>query len=125
MPKSKNRRKSEQRAAGRRASRSNVAAATGAQNPALGAVAPVPATEQPTKRSARSEGGARPRKKVGPVEFFAQVRAEARKITWTSRNETLISTLMVMVMVVIMSLFFFAVDQILRTIVPLILNISF
>ncbi|MBB4660147.1 preprotein translocase subunit SecE [Parvularcula dongshanensis] len=125
MPKSKNRRKTEQRAAAGRTARANVAAATGAQNPALGAVAPVPATEQPTRRTGRSESGARPRKKVGPVEFFSQVRAEARKITWTSRNETLISTLMVLVMVVIMSLFFFAVDQILRTVVPLILNISF
>ncbi|WP_051881603.1 preprotein translocase subunit SecE [Parvularcula oceani] len=125
MPKSKNRRKPQKRAASSGTPRNNRSAATGAQNPAAGGIPPVPATDEGTKRSARSEAGARPRKKVGPVEFFRQVRAEARKVTWTSRNETMISTIMVLIMVIIMSLFFFLVDQILRTIVPIILNLSF
>jgi preprotein translocase subunit SecE len=121
MPKSKNRRK----LPSGKGPRSNVTAATGAQNPPAGGIPPVPATEEPTKRSARSEAGAKPRKKPGLLQFLRQVRAEGEKVTWTSRGEVLISTIMVLVMVVLMSLFFFLVDQVLRTIVPLILNISF
>ena len=125
MPKSKNRRKPEQRAAGRRAPKANRVAGTGAQNPAGGAIPPVPATAEPTGRAAASEAGARPRKKVGMFEFFRQVRAEGAKVTWTGRGEVTVSTIMVLIMVVLMSLFFFLVDQVLRTIVPLVLDIQF
>ncbi len=54
------------------------------------------------------------KKSVSPFEFLQQVRSEGEKVTWTSRNETLVSTIMVLVMVTIMSLFFFLVDQGLR-----------
>ena len=37
--------------------------------------------------------------KTNPVEFLQQVREEARKITWPSRKETMITTVMVMIMV--------------------------
>ena len=124
MPKSKNRRKSEQRAAGGRGPKANVVAGTGAQNPAGGAIPPVPATGEPTRRSAASEAGAAPRKKVGFLEFFRQVRAEGQKVTWTGRQEVMISTIMVLIMVVIMSLFFFSVDQVLRAIMPRLLSLN-
>ncbi|MFN3470910.1 MAG: preprotein translocase subunit SecE, partial [Novosphingobium sp.] len=29
-----------------------------------------------------------PKKRTSPVQFFREVRAEARKITWTTRRET-------------------------------------
>ena len=61
---------------------------------------------------------------VGPIQFFQQVRNEARKITWTSSGEVTVSTIMVLIMVAIMSLFFFAVDQLLRLVVPWILSLS-
>lgn len=54
------------------------------------------------------------KKKTNPLEFLQQVRSEGAKVTWTSRNETMISTIMVLIMVAIMALFFFGVDQILR-----------
>lgn len=54
------------------------------------------------------------KKKTSPLEFIQQVRNEAAKVTWTTRNETLVSTIMVLIMVAIMSLFFFGVDQGLR-----------
>ena len=54
------------------------------------------------------------KKKTNPFEFIQQVRNEGAKVTWTTRNETLISTIMVLIMVAIMSIFFFAVDQLLR-----------
>ncbi len=50
------------------------------------------------------------RPKVGPVQFMREVRAEARKITWTSWKETWITSVMVGIMVMITSIFFFGVD---------------
>ncbi len=46
----------------------------------------------------------------GIPKFAREVRAEARKITWTSRRETWITTVMVAIMVVLAAIFFFAVD---------------
>jgi preprotein translocase subunit SecE len=52
--------------------------------------------------------------KTSPVEFVQQVREEARKITWPSRKEVMISTVMVMIMVAMASVFFLIVDAILK-----------
>jgi preprotein translocase subunit SecE len=64
------------------------------------------------------------KKKTSPIEFLQQVRDEARKVTWTSRNETFVSTIMVLIMVAIMAVFFFIVDQGLRFAVCSILPID-
>lgn len=45
-----------------------------------------------------------------PVKFAREVRAEARKVTWTSWKETWITSVMVGIMVVMTALFFFGVD---------------
>lgn len=68
-------------------------------------------------RDAVIEGKAEePKKKksTSPLAFIQQVRAEGSKVTWTSRNETMVSTIMVLIMVAIMAIFFFAVDTALR-----------
>jgi preprotein translocase subunit SecE len=44
------------------------------------------------------------------VQFFREVRIEARKITWTSRRETWITSVMVAIMVVVAMGFFWVVD---------------
>jgi preprotein translocase subunit SecE len=62
--------------------------------------------------------------KTNPFEFLQQVRAEGSKVTWPSRKETIITTVMVFVMVVLASLFFLVVDQILRWGVSLILGLG-
>jgi preprotein translocase subunit SecE len=49
--------------------------------------------------------------KSNPLTFLQQVRSETLKVTWPSRRETMISTVMVLVMVVVAALFFFAADQ--------------
>ena len=59
--------------------------------------------------AARAEAHA-PKKRTNPVQFFKEVRAEARKITWPSRRETWITTVMVLIMVVLVSAFLFVVD---------------
>jgi preprotein translocase subunit SecE len=53
------------------------------------------------------------KKRVGPVQFLREVRAEARKVTWTSWKETWITSIMVGIMVVATAIFFFGVDWIL------------
>jgi preprotein translocase subunit SecE len=52
--------------------------------------------------------------KTSPVEFVQEVREEARKITWPSRKEVMISTVMVLIMVSLASVFFLVVDTILK-----------
>ena len=47
-----------------------------------------------------------------PLEFVRQVRQELSKVTWPTRKETIVSTIMVFIMVILASLFFFVVDQI-------------
>jgi len=63
-------------------------------------------------------------KTANPFVFIQQVRSEASKVTWPSRRETMISTLMVLVFAVIASIFFFAADQLMAFGVELILGIG-
>ena len=60
--------------------------------------------------------------KTSPQEFITQVRQETSKVTWPSRKETAITTMMVFIMVAVMAVFFFFVDQILAWGVRLILG---
>jgi preprotein translocase subunit SecE len=55
--------------------------------------------------------------KANPVEFAQEVREEARKVVWPTRKELGISTIMVLIMVVIASLFFLGVDAVLKWVV--------
>jgi preprotein translocase subunit SecE len=60
---------------------------------------------------------------ANPLKFLQEVRQEVSKVTWPSRNETLISTIMVLVFVVLASLFFLTADQIISWLVQLMLSI--
>ena len=62
--------------------------------------------------------------KFAPVEFLKQVRAEARKVTWPTRQETISSTIAVFIMVVIASVFLFVADQVLSFIVRFALGLG-
>jgi preprotein translocase subunit SecE len=59
---------------------------------------------------------------ANPFEFVQQVRAEAAKVIWPTRRETLITTGLVLMLVVFTSLFFLVVDEVLRTVVSLALG---
>jgi preprotein translocase subunit SecE len=48
--------------------------------------------------------------KVSPAEFFAQVRSEARKVVWPSRQETIQTGIFVGVLMTILALFFLGID---------------
>ena len=59
-----------------------------------------------------------------PLEFLRQARQEIGKVTWPTRKETTISTIMVLIMVIIMAVFFFLVDQVLSIGVRTILGLG-
>ena len=58
-----------------------------------------------------------------PIEFVREVRAEVAKVTWPTRRETTITTIMVFVMVALASVFFFFADQLIRILVTFLLGI--
>ncbi|NBR80078.1 MAG: preprotein translocase subunit SecE [Alphaproteobacteria bacterium] len=61
---------------------------------------------------------------ANPLKFAQEVRAETAKVTWPTRNETLVTTVMVFVLVFIASVFFFLADQLLSWIVSLLLGLA-
>ncbi|SFJ60667.1 preprotein translocase subunit SecE [Aerobium aerolatum] len=63
-------------------------------------------------------------KVTNPFVFLQQVRTETSKVTWPSRRETMISTLMVLVFACLAAVFFFASDQLIAFLVELILGIG-
>ncbi len=63
-------------------------------------------------------------KATNPFVFLQQVRSETAKVTWPSRRETLISTVMVLAFAMIAMIFFFAADQLMSFGVELILGIG-
>ena len=63
-------------------------------------------------------------KTVNPFTLLQQVRAETAKVTWPSRRETMISTIMVVVFAFIAAIFFFAADQLMGFGVEYILGIG-
>ena len=62
--------------------------------------------------------------RVGPVQFFTQVRAETKKVTWTSWKETWITSVMVFIMVVVTCVFFLVVDGSLSFLMQQILKLA-
>jgi preprotein translocase subunit SecE len=48
--------------------------------------------------------------RTNPIAFLRQTRQEVSKITWPTRNEVLISTVMVLILVTLASVFFLAAD---------------
>jgi preprotein translocase subunit SecE len=62
--------------------------------------------------------------KISPFKFLQEVRAETEKVSWPTRRETAITTVMVFVMVAIASVFFLLADQVIRMAVTFILGIG-
>ena len=62
--------------------------------------------------------------KINPFKFMQEVRAEAQKVTWPTRRETMITTAMVFVMSALASIFFLLADQVIRLVVTQVLGIG-
>jgi preprotein translocase subunit SecE len=61
--------------------------------------------------------------RANPFQFIQQVRAEASKVVWPTRRETLVTTAMVFVMAVLTAIFFFFVDWLIRQGLGLVLGV--
>lgn len=62
--------------------------------------------------------------KTNPFTFLQQVRDEVSKVTWPTRNETGITTLMVVAMAFLAALFFLLADQVMGWGVSLLLGLG-
>ena len=62
--------------------------------------------------------------KTSPFTFIQQVRAEVAKVTWPTRRETAITTVLVFVMVILAAIFFFLADQVLSYAVTFMLGLG-
>ena len=60
---------------------------------------------------------------TNPFQFIQQVRSEVSKITWPTRKEVLLTTIMVFVMSAIAALIFALVDLLIRSGIQSVLNI--
>lgn len=57
-------------------------------------------------------------------EFVRQVKQEAARVTWPTRKETMITTVMVFIMVMIAAFFFLGVDALVGRIIKFILGLG-
>ncbi len=62
--------------------------------------------------------------RISPLEFIRQVRQEVSKVTWPTRKETTITTILVFLMVFICATFFLIIDRALAWGVSLILGMG-
>ncbi|HEX7821415.1 MAG TPA: preprotein translocase subunit SecE [Sphingobium sp.] len=62
--------------------------------------------------------------KTSPGEFVRQVQTEAKKIVWPSNRETVMTTVMVVIMTTTLSLFFFGIDSVFGWIVKGLLKLA-
>lgn len=60
---------------------------------------------------------------ANPIQFINETRAEIAKVVWPTRREVVVTTIMVFVMAVLMAVFFFLVDLLIRSGLNGILNV--
>lgn len=61
---------------------------------------------------------------MNPIRFFREVRQEMARVQWPMRREVLVTSLMVLVMVVLASIFFFGVDQLISLAIRFVLGVG-
>ena len=62
--------------------------------------------------------------KINPGEFMRQVQAEARKVVWPTRQETVTTAIFVGLLMVVLALFFLGVDSLFGAIVKWLLSLA-
>lgn len=62
--------------------------------------------------------------KTSPGEFLRQVRAEASKVVWPTRQETVTTAIFVAILMVILSIFFLGVDSLFGAIMRWLLSLA-
>ena len=61
---------------------------------------------------------------INPLKFIQSVKQEAFKVTWPTRRDVLLGSLMVFAMAAIAAIFFLFLDQLYRFLLDLILTIN-
>jgi preprotein translocase subunit SecE len=61
---------------------------------------------------------------ISPVQFVQQVKREVAKVTWPTRKEVMVSTIMVFILVMIAAAFFLLADQVLMRIIKFLLQLG-
>jgi preprotein translocase subunit SecE len=62
--------------------------------------------------------------KTSPGEFLRQVRAEASKIYWPTRQETVTTAIFVGIMMIVLALFFLGIDSLFGAVVRWLLSLA-
>ena len=62
--------------------------------------------------------------RMNPLQFIQEVRQEVAKVTWPTRKEVWITTVAVLIMVALASVFFMLADMLMATIVQYILDLA-
>ena len=59
---------------------------------------------------------------ANPFQFAREVREEVNKVSWPSRRETIVTTVMVLIMAVAAAIFFMLADQVISKLVKIVLG---
>lgn len=63
--------------------------------------------------------------KIGNIpQFINQVKVETAKVVWPTGRQTMMTTLMVIIMTTILGVFFFGIDHIFSLIVKMLLSLA-
>lgn len=62
--------------------------------------------------------------RTSPGEFMRQVQAEARKVVWPSRQETVTTAIFVAIMMVLLAVFFLGIDTLFGAVVKWLLSLA-
>ena len=62
---------------------------------------------------------------INPLRFIQSVKQETFKVSWATRKDVMIGSLMVFVLATIAALFFLLLDQIYKFLLDIILTINF
>ena len=61
---------------------------------------------------------------INPLKFIQEVKQEAFKVTWPTRKDVMLGSLMVFVLATIAAIFFLLIDQIFKSLLDIILKVS-
>jgi len=62
--------------------------------------------------------------KFNPGQFFNEVKAEARKVVWPTRQESVTTAIFVALMMVVLAVFFLGIDSLFGEIVRWLLTLA-
>jgi len=64
------------------------------------------------------------KRKTSPAQFMQQVRSEASKVVWPTRQETVRTAIFVFILMLILSIFFLGIDTVFNAIVRWLLTLA-